>query len=1456
MGALRRVGNVGLRAAGVVSLILLLLVVVFTQTPWGRERVLREVLRRVEDGIQGTLTVGDVSSPGLLRGFTFKDVRLSDSSGRPFLTADSIMAGVSFRALLAGDLVFTRVVAWAPEVTLERLPSQDRMNVVAIFLPPDSADASQPDSVDLPPEPGDAAVDSLVGEPSAPGAAPAEEPGRTIALKRFLIHQGSLQVLLPLPGNETPAPGALVEPAPSGEGRVRRFSFREIELDLPEADIRTPGEEGERFQIRNLAFLGEIRPDPFRIQKLEGELRRTPGQVVASIQEVRMPGSQAQGQVQVTWGGKEGVVTSVQGQTEGLALADLQWIEPRLPEGVAKGPFGLEMGSRGLVLDFQKTEVALAPGKAEATGELILGSRLSLKDLTLQMEDVDLAILDPWVPDSFPLDGRLSGKLGLSGDLAALAVDGDVTLLQADTLLQAETGPQSAPPPRTEIEASGILHLADSLGVTDFAATLAPLEWSTFSSLSPYMSLDGPGALRLEADGFLDRGLTLDAEATHVPAGLSPSRVTLKGLLRRDPNDLYVDLSGDLGPLSLTTMALSYPSLPVTGEISGPVSVWGHLSALTVDSRLITSAGPLRLQVALDARHPLDRYQIDVQGDEFLLSGLIPSLPDPTRLTGRVLASGGGITRDAIQGEATVFLQRAQIGGLRVDTAALVGKVEEGLLSVDALMAETEAGNIEGGGSFGISSAAPQGELTLRFESESIQSLRPFLMGDVPVVYEELSAMDRDWLILEGADMDTIPRAADVALDGAVEGQAIFRGGIDAFDGEGSLSFQGLRYRTDFLQSGSLTFQGKGLPGDSARMEGHLKTDSLDLRGQSFHSGELELEMGRTDGRARVELVRDETEDYRSRGTFTLDTLGGGTVNLDALVLRFDSVRWNLGGPTSFSWSPRGVEVRDFRLIRPGLGRMRVVADGFIPFRGEGGFTLEVEGLNLERLARVGEMETPLEGSVSGRLAMTGTAEDPNVEGTFSGTNLQFGSLSFAGAQSEFRYQDLKVSGNAHLFEKGREVLRLEGSFPMDLRFRSGFPGFPDAPVSLVAQVDSFPASIPLAVVPVLEEVEGTVSGQFRLDGTSKDLEPSGELRLRNGSVLLSALGVRYQDVEADFGLNPDARVDVKGRARARGLVEVDGTVTLDPVSNPSLDLNFQARNFLAAARRDVEARVSGEIRVQERYRRPRVEGSLTVNEGVLMVEEFARSAEVVDLSDPLFTDVLEDEESLRPVLRANQNPFLQNLMLDVEVAMNRGSWLRGRDLNVEMSGDVRVFWDRTQRDLALVGELEAVRGVYTALGRQFEVQSGSVSFQGTPGVNPNLDIQALHRLTTAENTRLDIIANVGGTLLSPRVSLSSNSPVPIAESDLVSYLIFGRPSYALGSAQNRRVQGAAGTLLGAAGGAGANFALGTISSRIGSVVARDTPLDYLAISQGENAYVFDPGCFCLTPSNRPATFK
>ena len=221
-----------------------------------------------------------------------------------------------------------------------------------------------------------------------------------------------------------------------------------------------------------------------------------------------------------------------------------------------------------------------------------------------------------------------------------------------------------------------------------------------------------------------------------------------------------------------------------------------------------------------------------------------------------------------------------------------------------------------------------------------------------------------------------------------------------------------------------------------------------------------------------------------------------------------------------------------------------------------------------------------------------------------------------------------------------------------------------------------------------------------------------------------------------------------------------------------------------------------------------------------------------MDLTDPRIFEVVDTTVlSTRPLLAGIRNPFLQNLRVDVDLSVPRDTWLRSADMNVEIGGDLLVRYDRLSRDIVMVGELQALRGSYMVLGRRFDVQGGTVGFVGTPGINPTLDIQAASRIRQVEGAPFVVNASVQGNLTQPRVTLSSQEQ-GVAQSDLVSYLIFGRPSYELATGQEAWLSGAAGSFVGAASEAGVSYLSGTLAARLGAALSQQIGLDYLSISQ------------------------
>jgi len=137
----------------------------------------------------------------------------------------------------------------------------------------------------------------------------------------------------------------------------------------------------------------------------------------------------------------------------------------------------------------------------------------------------------------------------------------------------------------------------------------------------------------------------------------------------------------------------------------------------------------------------------------------------------------------------------------------------------------------------------------------------------------------------------------------------------------------------------------------------------------------------------------------------------------------------------------------------------------------------------------------------------------------------------------------------------------------------------------------------------------------------------------------------------------------------------------------------------------------------------------------------------------------------------------------NVDIAIGEDVWLRSQEASIKLGGSVNVT--RQGNRLTLEGPLLANRGtyrLYLAPGviRTFEVQRGLITFFGGPVIDPALDIVAVHTVRQAGSDRRDvrIRVTIGGTLSQPRLALSSDERIQISETQILSYLVSGQPTF------------------------------------------------------------------------------
>jgi autotransporter translocation and assembly factor TamB len=136
-----------------------------------------------------------------------------------------------------------------------------------------------------------------------------------------------------------------------------------------------------------------------------------------------------------------------------------------------------------------------------------------------------------------------------------------------------------------------------------------------------------------------------------------------------------------------------------------------------------------------------------------------------------------------------------------------------------------------------------------------------------------------------------------------------------------------------------------------------------------------------------------------------------------------------------------------------------------------------------------------------------------------------------------------------------------------------------------------------------------------------------------------------------------------------------------------------------------------------------------------------------------------------------------------------RNVWLRGQNLNAEIAGSIRLNKKKGEPFL-LIGSLNTVRGDYEFQSRRFKITRGVVEFQGLPEPDPGLDIQAEARING-----VTIIVRITGSVR--KIELSLESDPAMEQSDIVSYLVFGRPTDELRSQQATSAESAALSLAG-----------------------------------------------------------
>ena len=330
--------------------------------------------------------------------------------------------------------------------------------------------------------------------------------------------------------------------------------------------------------------------------------------------------------------------------------------------------------------------------------------------------------------------------------------------------------------------------------------------------------------------------------------------------------------------------------------------------------------------------------------------------------------------------------------------------------------------------------------------------------------------------------------------------------------------------------------------------------------------------------------------------------------------------------------------------------------------------------------------------------------------------------------------------------------------------------------------------------VPPGWRIDGALRTSASFGGRFGAPQYTGEIIGSQVSVRNFLQGVNVSDGDVAIRLQGTAAHIERFSAKAgSGSLRVEGDASFGEA--PQATVTLTAEHFQLLGRVDRRIAASGQARLQFDARNVAVDGRFDVDEGLIDFSrsdapELAADVEVRRAPSAAASAAAAAQRAAAeaPNLPANTR---RSVALDLRVGLGQKLRIRGHGLDTGLRGELRIT--SPGGHLAVNGTVQAADGTYDAYGQKLSIDRGVIVFNGEVG-NPRLDIEA-----TRPNLDLRVGVAVTGTASSPRIRLFSEPE--LSEMDKLSWLVTGRASDGLGSADTALLQRAALALLSGEGG-------------------------------------------------------
>jgi hypothetical protein len=1426
--------------AGIVIAIIVIVGVgiwVLTGTSYGHNKVRSMALDVLKSHVHGRLSIGKIDG-NLLTGTTIHDISITDSTGAPFLVADAVKVRYSLAALIGKKVYLNDVTLTRPVIVLDR-PPNGQWNFDRIFprTPSNPADTTH----------GFGSWIAFTNVTIIDGSMVVKTPWR--ADTSLTAAQQDSAVAVALGGKSRNR----IEQVAGGYQKV--MTFDKINAKMPKVRLADPAEPTKLMQVASLQMIAApFLPPVVDVRDLKGTFEFTGDSLWWTKADAKLPGSRITGDGRYVYASSD-MVLKLHGAP--VATGDLRWLYPRLPAN-GGGSLDFLMTWVGKQQDYVATNADITLDGAKATGMfgLTLGDSLEFHDTNLRVASLDTRTIEQLVPNfTSPRRGTLGGRLWLAGGIHAMKVNTDVSFADAAD-------------GTSEVSAVGEVGMIPGGGIQarSLEVHADPVQVALAKHWMPTLPVGGIVVGTATLDGATTTRLVANGDLTHIENG-ARSRLTGRATVRT-AGGMWLDVDARARPVSLYTVGRFVPALELRGAAAGPIRLTGTMHNLAVNSSLrFTDGGELDVRGSLDLASTEKGYDLAAAMKLFNANTVVARLPQ-TSLTAKMTAKGRGFSPATMTMTATADVAASQYDSLAIDSASLRVGIANGMLTARKIALSGSRAIVTAAGTFGLAEGR-SGQLVVRGQLDSLQRFARFFPHDTGMVAPRPARVAKA-MAQAREDSLRIARATEVeravtgapapklkanipppvradSVSGHVQLAATITGGLSRFDARARMA------GADFAAFGSTAAAARAdLAWTNARTPQSkiaigVQLDAASVKGFALDSVDTRLSYSNNTGTVDVGVWQDHVREYSLAGDYVL-RLDEKELRLARSQLRFDTTVWRGTRTAAIRWGARGIEIRNLELRNGANGR--IYANGLLPTKGNASLQVAIDNFQVSDIAGLMESDLPFDGMFSVNGTIEGTLGDPRFRLALGVAHASYGGTKVPELHGTLNYARRVLTTRIDASrEGGTAMATLSGQLPIDLALQRTDTGsrLGRGAVTLDLVADSLPLELIPKFTDAVAGVTGRAAGKIAVRGTIAKPQLAGALALDRGYFKIVATGMQMRNVAGFVRMRNDTVYVDSISGTASGPVRLSGTIGVSSFSNPDFDLHLFAQNARVLDNEQGMLRADAELTMAGPMSATYVSGRTRVRSGVIYIPE-PDNKSVISAGDPALFNVIDTSVVTDREMLPTQSPLLAGLRMDVTLHVSRNTWVRSREANVEIytaDEGLSVHVDRAKQTLALDGVVSTDNGQYTFLTKRFTIKRGSAMFIGASGtngepMNPTLQVTGEYQVTLPQQTALNIQVLIGGTLLRPKLTLQSDAQPPLSQSDLLSYLAFGRSSSSL--LQNEGSSASSGNASGSIVGTGAAMAYKRLAA-VGIGVIADQ-------FEGEASRSLGADVFNITPAD------